>query len=192
MNTRVVVEELLYQFPSLKVPLLACRVLNKDSRDWKAKEHKEISNYINKFKSPSIICVIGIIITVFIIEPKPNNRVYTVIQINGKNTKLKNLSKGKIIEEALKCLNINDFLPRSLTNQIYWIPYSKGKKEKEIIELEILKTLKEKEPETIDMLVFSEISNGVWSINKNIDTPIVENSIKTTKKEILKNIFSEF
>lgn len=200
MDTKVVVESLLYNvknYDHIRRALKVCRVLNNNDRNWSAKQHQEINHFTSKFEEPVFICLINTIITVFIISQKKKNRVYPVIQINGPNTQLRNLSKTKIISEILYFSKIKDFLPQNISNQIYWIPYQQQENitlTPNEVELSALSKIKNGNEfnEEIEMVIFSEYLNGLWFIEKGIHRAYIKNTLKTNPRQIIKNILTEF
>lgn len=200
MKTQIIVESLLDKsknYDHLKIALKACGVINNKDRSWDALEHSEISKIIEKFETPHIICMVSKIITIFIIEPKKYNRVHPVIQINGNTSRIRNLSKSKILSECLKYSNIKDFLPESMYEQIYWIPYRNKEatiKNSDIFEEVLLNSIKNESnvpKEELDIVVFSELSKNLWTINPDISNINVNKKTKTTKYKILQALLKE-
>lgn len=200
MKTKTVVESLLNNvenYEHLRLALKACKVINSEDRNWMPHNHSELTKVIEKFKTPHIICLVGKIITIFIIEPKKYNRVYPIIQINGNTSRIRNLSKTKLVNECLKYFNIEDFLPEAMCNQIFWIPYNSNKSEKESsdhLDNEILKSIKENSSvvkEELEMIIFSEVSKNIWTINPNISSINISQKANMTKNKILQNLVKQ-
>ena len=201
METQKVVEALLNQVDNIKHiknALISCQVINEE-RNWIKMEHTEINSYISHFHKPVIICLINIIITCIIIEPKIEHRLYPVFIINGNESLFYNMSKTEIIKKSIQYSNIKDFLPEIYARHIFWIPF-KNKDKKELSasstksDIELLSSIKDisiLEEEKIDITIFTEYIKGNWTIDFNIANVIPKNNIKTKYVTILKNILCE-
>lgn len=199
MNSKPIVESLMYYTNNqehMVLSLKLARVLN-DKRPWTPKENTELRPHLSSFKEPSVLIVIGLIISVFVIsKSKDNKRLFDVVNIEGHSSSIQEMGKSKLVKEANKALNTKDYMPQGYLKHIIWIPYF----EKEYndttssdIEIDTLNMFKNDNiSEDLEkVLMFTEHINKEWTIDKNIAIPNPSMNMKTTQREILNKIVKE-
>lgn len=124
MRTQEVIEGLLYKIYNKEEAiknLKTCHILSKE-RNWQAKEHEEFY-FLDKFLDPYYLIVIDKQIHVYIIGEKSKGKSFNILNIEGFNTELWNMSKGDLVEkikETVKWSN-NQFLPNNIFQRIVFI-----------------------------------------------------------------------
>lgn len=176
MDTIKLVESLIYKNPDIRKVMMALNIVNID-RKISPTNHSEFNNILKNFENPKIISCVGMIQLTVLIEPKKINRTYPTIFINGYNSEIKNVGKTFLIKELNKYMNIKDFLPPAFIRKIIYIDNYKKKDNNN-------------NENKIDGVVFSEYSKNLWTLGNPLDFEI-NNSLKTTPREILSEILND-
>lgn len=202
METKPVVESLLYYSSNrmhLQNALVIARVINEE-RPWSAKENPELRNHLSHFERPGIIVAIGLIISVYVItRSNQNGRLYDVVLIEGDNTYINQMGKSKIVLDINRSLNTKDFMPQGNMKQIIWIPHKDRDahettpEEIEYSIIDSLRNINHVKESVIDhgVIVFTESIDREWTIDTDVSDPSPKRVLKTTQKEIIKNVVKE-
>lgn len=172
METRELVEALIYKFPDLRKAFIGLNIINLE-RKVSASSHPEFKNILKQFKNPKIISVVGLTQITALIEPTKNGRTYPIILINGNNTSIEDLSKTRISEILFQHLRWKDYLPAPFVKKIIYISDYK-------------KSLKG--------MVFSEFRPNQWTIDDPLKLPITsfrKVGGKVIINEVLQDILQE-
>lgn len=165
METKDIIEALTYKIPDIRRPLQSLNIIN-DKRPISPTDRPEFDNSLIDFKRPKIICSIGILQTVFIVEPNLVNRRFPTIIISGKTSRITSISRSGLYERISQYMNISDFIPLPFSRKIILIDEYKD--------------------ENIGMVISEHIRNN-WTKEDPRSLPI-ENSFKSGCKGVIKTV----
>lgn len=169
METKEIVEALLYKMPELRVSLQNLNIITYQ-RPWNAAERPEFKNILKDFNNTGIISIIGIVPVTYIIDKTPrSDNTFPVLVIEGYHSYVRYWSMNYIPGEMNEKINIKDFLPEPFHRKIIYIKdynYSPTKSSNPI------------------GIVFSEYSKNKWTTEDPMSLPI-KNSRKSGSSLIL-------
>lgn len=132
MKTKEIIEGLLFRIYNREQAiqnLKTCHILSKE-RDWQAIEHPEFY-FLDKFLDPYYLIIIDKQIHVYIIGEKSKGKALYILNVEGFNTELWNMSRGDLVEkikETVKWSN-SQYLPNNVYQRILFIDNYKNQSE---------------------------------------------------------------
>lgn len=172
MNTKAIVEAMLYQTPEIEKFFKAAHIIDHE-RNWKAKKHDEFY-FLQEFLDPRFIVVISSQVHVYIVGNESRKKNYNIINIEGFNADHLVITKNELIARIKDTVSEKLFLPDNYTDRIIYMYH------------EVL-------------FIFNRVSNtsknmfskSQWSLGSNI-YDIDAKTYETSAWQILKAITSEF
>jgi hypothetical protein len=185
VKTKDVIEGLLYVSGNnqlVKQALELSHILS-DDRDWENVPHLELF-YLDRFKSPTFLCVVDKIYRVYIIGEREKGQSYNVLEIDGMTTTHLTISKGELKKRMLQVAKETKelYLPDTFAQRLIYIKpdYLSGRIADE------------------DIYIFNRLEDtgtlftpSKWSIGVDIYST-GNKEFKTSGNDIIKAIFAEF
>lgn len=172
MNTKSIVEAMLFQSPETEKFFKAAHIISRE-RNWKAKKHDEFY-FLNKFSNPRFIVVINNLVHVYIIGDESHKKNYNIINIEGFTANHLVITKGELIKLIKDTVSEKLFLPNNHSNRIVYM-YQ-----------EVLFIFNQ-----VDSTQKGMFSTSQWSLGTNI-YEVGAKTYKTDARQILQAMLSEF